>query len=126
MKPAPLDGEILPPEPRAGSERASRADETKVRKGFWHTFKRAARQIPFANDLVAAYYCALDPQVPLRVRATLMAALAYFVTPLDALPDAILCVGFTDDAAVLAATIAMVATHITPWHRERARRALNP
>ena len=32
--------------------------------------------------------------------------------------------GFTDDAAVLATAIRMVATHITPEHREAARAAL--
>lgn len=112
----PLDGEVLPPE-RSG-------DEARVRRDFWATFKRAARQIPFSNEVVAAYYCAIDPTVPWRVRATLLAALAYFVTPLDAVPDFILGVGFGDDVGVLAAAIAMVATHIAPRHRESAKRAL--
>lgn len=116
---APLDGEILPPEPEA-----AKGDETKVRAKFWGTLKRAARQIPFTHDLTAAYYCAIDPNVPLRVRATLIGALAYFVSPLDAIPDVLVGIGFGDDATVLAAAIAMVATHITPDHRERARKAL--
>jgi uncharacterized membrane protein YkvA (DUF1232 family) len=32
--------------------------------------------------------------------------------------------GFTDDAAILATAIRMVATHITPEHRDAARTAL--
>jgi uncharacterized membrane protein YkvA (DUF1232 family) len=32
--------------------------------------------------------------------------------------------GFTDDAAVLATAIKLVASHITPDHREAARAAL--
>jgi len=54
----------------------------------------------------------------------LLAALAYFVLPFDFVPDFLPMIGFADDAAVLATAIRMVATHITPDHREAARRAL--
>jgi uncharacterized membrane protein YkvA (DUF1232 family) len=110
-------GEILEP-----AEEAERAE--KVRSRFWSTFRRAARAIPFAEDLVAAYYCALDPATPARVRGILLAALAYFILPFDAIPDMIVGLGFTDDATILLATIGMVRAHITPVHREAARRAL--
>jgi uncharacterized membrane protein YkvA (DUF1232 family) len=59
-----------------------------------------------------------------RVKGVLLAALAYFVIPTDVIPDFVAGLGFTDDAAVLAAAISMVARHITPLHRERARAAL--
>jgi uncharacterized membrane protein YkvA (DUF1232 family) len=111
-------GEILEPE-----EEAERAE--KVRSRFWSTFRRAARAIPFAEDLVAAYYCALDPATPARVRGILLAALAYFVLPFDAIPDMIVGLGFTDDATILLATIGLVRAHITPIHREAARQALH-
>ncbi|MBN8994174.1 MAG: DUF1232 domain-containing protein [Rhizobiales bacterium] len=111
-------GEILEPE-----EEAERAE--RVRSRFWRTFRRAARAIPFAEDLVAAYYCALDPAVPARVRGVLLAALAYFILPFDAIPDMIAGLGFTDDATILLATIGMVRAHITEVHREAARRALD-
>jgi len=98
--------------------------EARVRAGFWSTVKRAARHIPLMPDVVAAYYCALDPQTPTRVRLTLLAALAYFVAPIDAIPDILPVIGFTDDATVLMAAIAMVRNHIRDDHREAARRAL--
>jgi uncharacterized membrane protein YkvA (DUF1232 family) len=98
--------------------------EEKVRAEFWDKFRRVAARIPFADDLVAAYCCALDPATPMKVRATLLGALAYFILPIDAIPDFLLGVGFTDDAAVLAAAISMVARHITPRHRAAAARAL--
>ena len=113
-----LDGEILGPNEDAGRE-------DRVRARFWATFRKAARYIPFAEDLVAAYYCALDPATPGRVRAVLLGALAYFILPLDAIPDFIAGIGFTDDVTVLLAAIAMVGTHITPAHRAAARRALD-
>ena len=34
-------------------------------------------------------------------------------------------IGFTDDAAVLAAALKLVADHITPDHRQAARDALD-
>jgi uncharacterized membrane protein YkvA (DUF1232 family) len=98
--------------------------ESRVRRDFWKVARRAAGRIPFMTDLVAAYYCALDPQTPLRVRAMLMAALAYFVVPLDFVPDFILAFGFTDDVAVLSGTIALLSKHIGDRHRAAARRAL--
>lgn len=110
-------GEILGPEPEAKRRE-------RVQSRFWTTFRRAVRYVPFADDVVAAYYCALDPATPHRVRAVLLAALAYFVLPLDSIPDLLAGVGFTDDVTVLAATIAMVRAHIRPVHREAARQAL--
>jgi uncharacterized membrane protein YkvA (DUF1232 family) len=74
--------------------------------------------------LLAAYYCAFDRDTPLQVKAALIGALAYFVLPFDAIPDMLPVIGFTDDAAVLATAIRLVATHITPLHRAAARAAL--
>jgi uncharacterized membrane protein YkvA (DUF1232 family) len=99
-------------------------NERIARDGLWRKLRRFAGRIPFAVDLVAAYYCARDPATPFRARAILIAAVAYFVLPIDAVPDALTVIGFTDDAAVLAAAVAVAGAHITPAHREAARRAL--
>lgn len=95
-----------------------------VRRNFWRTVKRAARQVPFMEDVVAAYYCAFDRETPLQARAILMGALAYFVLPFDVVPDFIAMVGFADDVAVLTAAMATLRQHVTPAHREAARQAL--
>ncbi len=98
--------------------------EKKVRLKFWDKFARVAARIPFADDLVAAYYCAFDSQTPTKVRGMLLGALAYFILPTDAIPDFIPGLGYTDDAAVLAGVISMVAAHIKPRHRAAAAKAL--
>lgn len=116
-----LNGE---PEQDNFSTGETSARETHVRASFWKKLTKAAGRVPFAQDLVAAYYCALDPETPLKVRSTLLGALAYFILPLDGIPDFILGLGFSDDAAVLYAAISMVARHITPRHREAAATAL--
>lgn len=100
-------------------------DEGSVSTGFWSAFKRIARNVPFAEDLVAAFYCARDPLTPRRVRLILFGALGYFILPTDAVSDFLPLVGFTDDAAVLAAAIAAVSTSIADRHRQKARAVLN-
>jgi uncharacterized membrane protein YkvA (DUF1232 family) len=99
--------------------------ERRVRRDFWAKLKRFAGMVPFVEDLVAAYYCALDPATPMRVRGMLLAALAYFILPADLIPDMIAGLGFADDAALLTAVVGLVASHITPTHRAAAARALD-
>ena len=102
----------------------TRDDDETLRRKFWRKLTAVAARIPFAEDLLAAYYCAFDRATPLAVKATLVGAIAYFVLPVDAIPDVLPILGFTDDAAVLAAAIRMVAANITTEHREAARAAL--
>ena len=95
-----------------------------LRIRFWRKLLRQGARLPFVADLLAAYYCAFDRDTPLKVKATLIGAIAYFVLPADAIPDVLPVLGFSDDAAVLATAIKLVASHVTPLHRDAARRAL--
>lgn len=99
-------------------------DEKLVRSGFWAKMRRVAKRTSFAREAVAAYYCATDPATPARVRLMLLAALAYFIMPADAIPDIVAGLGFTDDAAVLFAVWRAVAPEIKDRHRERAQAKL--
>jgi uncharacterized membrane protein YkvA (DUF1232 family) len=109
---------------RATFGRRDDDDDSALRRSFWRKMRQVAAQISFAEDLLAAYYCAFDRNTPLQVKATLAGAIAYFVLPFDAIPDVLPVIGFTDDAAVLAIAIKLVADHILPVHRETARNAL--
>lgn len=86
--------------------------------------KKLGRKVPFAEDLLAALYCALDPTTDRKVKLILFGAAAYFLMPMDAIPDIFPILGFTDDAAVMAAALAAVRTGITDSHREKARDTL--
>jgi uncharacterized membrane protein YkvA (DUF1232 family) len=99
-------------------------DEARMQRAFWSKAKRVARALPFAEDLLAAYYCAFDHATPLQVKAALVGALAYFVLPFDAVPDLLPFLGYGDDAAVLVTALRMVAAHMRPEHRDAARQAL--
>lgn len=98
--------------------------EQAVRDKFWRTVKRAAAQVPFMDEVVAGYYCAMDKNTPMRAKGVMLAALAYFVLPADTIPDVFFGIGFTDDIAVLTAALAAVRAHMKPAHRLAAREAL--
>jgi len=99
-------------------------DRDSVRRQFWLKLKKVAAKLPFVEDLLAAYYCAFDRETPRHVQVALLGAIAYFILPFDFIPDMLPVLGFTDDAAVLATAIRLVATHITDDHRRAARAAL--
>ena len=101
----------------------SRNEET-VKQRFWPKLARVLANVPFAEDVVAAYYCAFDPRTPLKAKGILLAALAYFIMPFDVVPDFILGLGFTDDMAVLLAALNVIRSHVKPHHHERARETI--
>ena len=105
--------------------RSHARDRGRVERGFWTKVRRTLGRVPFVEEAVAAYFCAIDRDTPLQVKAILMGALAYFVVPTDMIPDFIAVLGFTDDAAVFYAALRMVAPHIQDRHRDRARGTLD-
>jgi uncharacterized membrane protein YkvA (DUF1232 family) len=113
-------GEILVP----GTPEEQSRQEARVRRSFFATAKRALSRIPFMDDVVASYFCATDPQTPPAARGILLAALAYFVLPIDIVPDFLFGLGFVDDAAVLLAAFRTVRDNIRPEHYDRARATL--
>lgn len=122
----PLEGDVISPGAKTPvDEMRATNDEANVRRDFWKTFHKALRYIPFSTELVAAYYCAVDSKTPFHVRATLLAALAYFVLPLDVVPDFIFGLGFSDDITVLGATLMRLRAYITDEHRAEAKKTLD-
>jgi uncharacterized membrane protein YkvA (DUF1232 family) len=99
-------------------------DESVVKEKFLPKLARVLARVPFAEDLLAAYYCAFDRATPVRAKGILLGALAYFVLPIDLVPDMVLGLGFTDDLAVLLAAFNVVRTHVTEAHRQSARDTL--
>ena len=71
-------------------------DEGAFRHQFWRKTRRVAASLPFAEDLLAAYYCAFDRGTPLAVKTSLVGALAYFVLPADVIPDVLPILGFAE------------------------------
>ncbi|WEK40990.1 MAG: YkvA family protein [Candidatus Brevundimonas colombiensis] len=101
-----------------------KVNEVRVTKGFWPKIRRTAARIPFADQALAAWYSARDPETPLAAKGMIFAGLAYFIMPVDAIPDIFAGIGYTDDAAVITAVLAMVGANIKRRHRDQAEEAL--
>lgn len=101
-----------------------KTNEMRVKRDFWPKMRKVASKIPFADQALAAWYATQDPETPFRARALLLGALAYFVMPVDAIPDVFTVVGFSDDAAVIAAVLATLGSHIKDKHRLSAQAML--
>ena len=98
-----------------------RVNEQRVARGFWPKIRKVASKVPFAADALSLWWCAKDPTTPTAAKGMMFAALAYFVLPTDAIPDVLPAIGFTDDAAVIAALIAIVGKNLKPRHKDEAR-----
>ena len=94
--------------------------EASARSGFLAKARRHLAAVPMARQAVAMYFCLVDPTTPRWVKAIVAAALAYFVLPLDAIPDFLPLIGLSDDMSVLAAAYASVSNFVTDEHRTRA------
>lgn len=122
-KPAAVPEEVLDPS-RALVPSVQRVNEVRVRNGFWPKMRRVAARIPFADQLLSVWYAARDPETPVAAKGIMLGALAYFVLPVDAIPDIFAGIGFADDAAVIAALLATLGTNIKRRHRDLADQAL--
>ena len=101
-----------------------RVNEVRVSKGFWPKIRRTASRIPFAGQALSVWFAARDPETPAAAKGIMLGALAYYVLPIDAIPDIFAGIGFTDDAAVIGALIATLGANIKRRLRDQAEAAL--
>jgi uncharacterized membrane protein YkvA (DUF1232 family) len=107
------------PEDYVGDDEAR--NERVVREKFAGKAKRYLRKVPLAQEVVASYFCLLDSKTPMWVKATVAAALAYFILPIDAIPDILPGIGMSDDVGVLTAALTAISSHLSDDHRGKAR-----
>lgn len=110
-------------EPKTADE--AQREARLVDTGFWPKLRRLATRLPFTEDLLAAWYASRDPKTPRKVKIGLTAALAYFILPIDTVPDWIAGLGYGDDLAVLVAAMKLAADAIKDSHRAAARSKLD-
>lgn len=95
--------------------------------GFWEkvrTYARAAGE-GVLEPALKMYHSALDSDTPAWAKATIIASLGYFISPVDAIPDIAPVVGYTDDLGVLVAALATTAAHIKEEHTKKAKETLS-
>ncbi len=72
--------------------------------------KKAGREV--IDNALCLYYAAKRPDTPKWAKTVIFGALAYFISPIDAIPDLTPIMGFSDDLGALAAALAMVSMYV--------------
>ena len=90
---------------------------------FWDKLngyaRKAGREV--VERALRLYYAARRPETPAWAKTAILGALAYFISPIDAIPDLLPFIGFGDDLTVMAAALAMVAVYINDDVKRQAR-----
>lgn len=84
--------------------------------------KKAGREV--IGQALRLYYIAADSDTPVWAKSTIYGSLAYFVLPIDVIPDVVPILGYSDDVAVLAAAFKAVTSYYKKEHGELADRKL--
>ncbi|MEG3840236.1 DUF1232 domain-containing protein [Microcoleus sp. herbarium14] len=96
-------------------------------ESFWAQMKNfaltAGREV--VEKALILYYTAQNPNVPAWAKGVVVGALTYFISPVDAIPDILVGIGFTDDLGVLLAAIATVSVYINAETKDQAKQKMN-
>lgn len=91
--------------------------------GLWDkisgNLKKAGANLIY--EVLQLFYVAQNPNVPMKIRAAMIAPLGYFISPVDLIPDLMPVAGYTDDAAVIAMSIAFAHAYIDDEIRRKAK-----
>ena len=89
---------------------------------FWEKIKGFARTAGRAliEHSLILFHTLKDADTPAWAKGAIVSALAYFISPLDLIPDFFPVVGYTDDFAAILTAISAVAMHVKPAHRKKA------
>lgn len=80
-------------------------------------------------EMLRSYFKGKYPSLPVLTVATIVLTLLYILNPIDAVPDIIPVIGYSDDVAVLAACLAVCKAEIERfkrWKSQLAPPAKNP
>lgn len=78
--------------------------------------------IPILISMVRAYVMKEYTEIPLGSIVAVTAALLYFLSPIDIIPDTIPGVGLVDDAAVIGICLKLVNDDLLDYKKWRAQR----
>ena len=92
-------------------------------ESFWGKLTKTAKTIgrELVEKALCMYYALQDKDTPMWAKTIIVAALGYFICPVDVIPDVIPGAGYADDAGAIAVALGAVAVHIKPEHKDRAK-----
>jgi uncharacterized membrane protein YkvA (DUF1232 family) len=89
-----------------------------VEENLWEKLERVGKKISFAKDIVALYNYMRDPLVSWHRKAIVVAALIYFISPIDAIPDIAPLIGYMDDLGVITALLKFLGHELIPYYSD--------
>jgi uncharacterized membrane protein YkvA (DUF1232 family) len=87
-----------------------------VEENLWEKLERVGKKISFAKDILALVRYMRDPIVSWHRKAIVVAALIYFISPVDAIPDIAPLVGYLDDLGVITAVLKFLGHELIPYY----------
>lgn len=105
------------------AETTKRYDPKRLWQKITDHAKQAGREV--VNYTLQLHYAAQRPGTPAWAKRTAYGAIAYFILPLDAVPDFMAGVGYTDDLGALALAVSTLATYIDDEVRSQSREQLD-
>lgn len=92
-------------------------------ESFWDKLKKFASSAGcnVILKVLTLYYALIDSDTPVWAKTIIIGSLGYFIFPIDAIPDILPFIGYSDDLLVLVSAIAAVELHIKPQHKEEAK-----
>ena len=95
-------------------------------ESFWEKIKKFGKKAgsKVVYSALLLFYCMKDGDAPVWTKTVIIGALAYFISPIDAIPDLVPIVGYTDDLGALVAALGTVAAYINDDIRQKAKAKL--
>ena len=92
-------------------------------EGLWEKLRKNIAKIgvKVIYQALLLFYVAQSPNCPAKIKAGIIGALGYLISPLDLVPDFMPGIGFADDAAAIAAAVALAQVYINDEIRAQAR-----
>lgn len=89
---------------------------------FWKKVKKVAKKAgkEIISETFKLFYLILEKKVPIRAKAIAIAALGYFISPVDAIPDIAPLIGYVDDLGVITLAITQLKKHISSTIEKKA------
>jgi len=98
-------------------------DEAEVQKkmeyvdeNLWGKLEKSGKRISFAKDILALYRYMKDPFVKWYRKVIVVAALVYFIVPIDTIPDITPLFGYLDDLGVITALLKYLGSELMNYY----------
>ena len=98
------------------SEEDVEEDMEYVEENLWSKLEKSGKKISFARDIVALYNFMKDPLVRWHRKAIVIAALIYFIVPIDTIPDLTPFFGYLDDLGVITALLKYLGSELMSYY----------